>query len=63
MSRKMNPKKDNRGGAGRGQGRKFIPYEEKKVPVAFQIKRKHIAQARGKLQPFVDEINSSNLPA
>jgi len=55
----MKPKKENRGGANRGQGRKSMPDEEKVFPVAFQIKKKHRDEARKIIQPIVDEINKS----
>lgn len=48
----------NNGGARPNSGRKIKMDEEKKVTVAFQIKRKHIEVAKTKIQPIVDKINS-----
>ncbi len=50
--------KKTKGGAREGAGRRFIDPMEKKVTVAFQIKRKHIVAAKDKLQPIIDKINS-----
>jgi hypothetical protein len=52
----MKPKKH--GGARPGSGRHPKPEEEKKVTVAFQIKKKHVEIAKEKIQPIVDKINS-----
>lgn len=52
---------DNRkynGGARPGSGPKPIDPKEKKQPVAFQIKAKHVATARKLIQPIVDKINA-----
>jgi hypothetical protein len=51
-------KKENRGGGNRGQGRKEIDPEEKKVAVPFYVKKKHVATAKEQIQPIVDKINN-----
>jgi len=45
------------GGARIGTGPKLKDEQEKKVTVAFQIKRKHVKAAKVKLQPLIDKIN------
>ncbi len=52
----MDKRKYN-GGARPGSGPKPIDPEEKKVPVPFYVKRKHVKEAKGKIQPIVDKIN------
>lgn len=47
------------GGARLGTGPKLKDDQEKKVTVAFQIKRKHVASAKSELQPLVDKINNN----
>lgn len=47
----------NNGGARTGTGPKPKPEEEKKVTVSFQVKRKHVDNAKAKIQPLVDRIN------
>ena len=46
------------GGARPGAGQPKLPDEEKKTPVAFQIKKKYIEKAREIIQPIVDKINA-----
>ena len=46
------------GGARAGTGPKPKDEQEKKVTVAFQIKRKHVEAAKAKLQRLIDKINS-----
>ena len=50
-------KKENRGGSGRGQGRKEIDPKEKKVPITFYVKKKHRPAAKKQIKPIVDKIN------
>jgi hypothetical protein len=47
----------NRGGARPNSGPKKIDPQEKKVTVAFYIKRKHVEKAKKKIKPIVDKIN------
>jgi hypothetical protein len=51
-------KKEKRGGANRGQGRKVIDPEEKKKAIFFYVKAKHVEKAKKQIQPIVDKINS-----
>ncbi|HXR84314.1 MAG TPA: hypothetical protein VN722_08400 [Hanamia sp.] len=46
------------GGQRNNSGRQKLPNEEKKTPVAFQIKKKYIKEARELIQPLVDKINN-----
>ena len=52
-------KKETRGGARDGAGRKSKPGAEKKVTVIFYIKQKHVETARAKIQPIVDRLNKT----
>lgn len=53
-------KKENRGGAGRNQGRKELDPKEKKVPlvVTAYVKKKHLPEARKAIQPMAEKIKS-----
>jgi hypothetical protein len=53
----MEPKK--KGGARAGAGKKPINPDDKKVTVPFQVKRKHVSNAKAALQPLIDMINAS----
>lgn len=57
MKSKTDKRKYN-GGPRPGSGRDPIDPEEKKVPIPFYIKRKHIEMAKEKLKPIIDKINS-----
>lgn len=50
-------KKPTRGGARENAGRTALPDDEKKVTVSFQIKKKHVAAAKAKLQPIINRMN------
>lgn len=54
--RRIDKRKYN-GGPRPGSGRETIDPEEKKVPVPFYVKKKHIATAKEQIQPIVDKIN------
>lgn len=49
----------NNGGARAGAGKKAMNPKEKKVTVPFQVKRKHVSNAKAALQPLIDMINAS----
>jgi hypothetical protein len=54
-------KPNNRhGGARPNSGPKKKDPKEKKVTVAFYIKRKHVEKAKAKIKPIVDKINSQS---
>ena len=53
----MIDKRKNNGGARPGSGPKKKDPQEKKVPLTFQIKRKHLGKAKAEIQPIVDKIN------
>lgn len=55
----MAKKTENRGGSGRGQGRKKLSYDEKKHPVTAYIKGLTIKSAGGK-QKLKSEIESNS---
>lgn len=47
----------NNGGARVGAGAKPKSEAEKRVTVSFQIKKKHVDNAKAKIQPIVNKIN------
>lgn len=52
-----NEKRNPRGGARPNSGPKKKDPQEKKVTVAFYIKRKHVEKAKAEIKPIVDKIN------
>lgn len=50
-------KKIIHGGARPGSGRKSKPDAEKKVTVAFQIRKKNVEKAKALIQPILDKLN------
>lgn len=53
----MIQKNSTRGGARPNSGPKKKDPQEKKVTVAFYIKRKHVEKAKAEIKPIVDKIN------
>ena len=54
----MAKKKETRGGAREGAGRKTILEEEKKVPVSFSVKKKYKEEFKKLVNPIVKKINN-----
>lgn len=51
-------KRKNNGGARPGSGPKPKPEGERKVTLSFQVKQKHVATTRPKIQIIIDKINA-----
>lgn len=53
----METKKENRGGARKNAGRDKIPAEERKVQIAFYVRKKNAVKLREELKKLLKEMD------
>ena len=53
----METKKENRGGARKNSGRDKIPAEERKVQIAFYVRKKNAVKLREKIKAMLKELD------